>query len=272
MDDKVTWFEMNRTNAGSPCVTAYVENRPVYTHFIKNLADLIAWCTNFPNAKTILVADTKKNIPNVPDYDKTSLPTIIPFARQFPCGMKTQGRYAGGFPKGAIVHFTAGADDAEGTQRYCAQKGYTLLMIANDGTILQSHPLDSWGYHCGNKFAETHIGIEIVNAGKLEKQPNGKFKTWFGELLDESQVRYFPKTNGQVEGYYEKYTDEQIASLVKLLKFLATASNGYFQFSEVIGHDESCFICGDFGRKNDPGGALPWSMDEFRNKLARGEL
>jgi N-acetyl-anhydromuramyl-L-alanine amidase AmpD len=197
-------------------------------------------------------------------------PLLIPFAIQMNIGMKTQGKYPKNFPEGLIVHFTAGRSKAYDTMKYCSEMGYTLLSIDKNGELLQASPLDSWGYHCGNKFHKTCIGVEICCAGKLKKQADGSFLSWFGTKIPAENVRYLPKTFQQEEGFYEVYTHQQELTLIKLIKWLHEAGNGIFSYDRVLGHDECCYLSGQPRRKNDPGGSLSMPMIEFR-KMLKGE-
>lgn len=205
--------------------------------------------------------------PPTPPTPPTSLPTKIPFATQFDCKMKVQGKYPRKFPEGLIVHYTAGLGTARGTNEYCAGQGYTLMTIGKDGELVQSSPLDSWGYHCGNGFQDTCLGIEITCAGRLEKKADGKFWSWFDTEIPKENVRHIDDTDEQINGYYEKYTPEQEATLIKLCLWLRDNGKGIFKLENVIGHDESCSRTGDRGRKSDPGGSLSSLMPAFRTKL-----
>lgn len=271
-DNSVTWIELNRTNSGMPMATAYAGAQPMYSHYVTTVKELAKWAENFPNCGNLLVADTSKNIPDKPDFNSenpTQKLTKIPFAKQFACGMKVQGKYPKGYPEGLIVHFTAGRSDPESTNEYCAGKGYTLISMGKAGDIVQSSPLDSWGYHCGTSHQETCIGVEIENAGRLTKHADGTYWSWFGTEIPEENVRWIADTEKQIEGYYEKYTDEQEESLIHLCEWLFENGNGIFSFDNVLGHDEACSIEGMRGRKNDCGGALSMLMPEFRALLKK---
>lgn len=267
---KVTWFEMNRTNSGTPAVTAYAENEPAYTHYCTTISDLKEWCDNFPNAAMITVADTTKNIPKCPDYSENLFSGIIPFAKELTLKntMKTQGQYRKGFPEGMIVHFTAGSGNGRDVSEYIASQGYATLVIDEEGQLFQSFNAKYWGYHCGTYHQETHIGVEIINGGRLHKNSDGKFYTWFEKEIPESNVRYFKGGSEQIEGYYQKYTEKQEDTLIKLCHYLYDNGKGVFKMENVIGHDEAC--CRSprgKGAKNDPGGSLSLSMPDFRSLI-----
>jgi hypothetical protein len=65
---EVTWFELNRKNDGRPAITAYNAGTPIFTRILKGKSDLIEFLNLFPNASSVLVAETdKKVIPQCPD-------------------------------------------------------------------------------------------------------------------------------------------------------------------------------------------------------------
>ena len=165
--------------------------------------------------------------------------------------MKTHGEYSTGYPKGAVVHFTAGRSengltDAKGIIDYGIQMGFAYLAIAKDGQVVQAHPINEWGYHAGESkwkglfgsVSDDLIGIEICNAGKVEKIDSNKFKTWFGTYLDASQVRYVTESDyGCPTGYYQKYTIEQENALINLLVWLKkNDKTGSFKIDYILGH------------------------------------
>jgi N-acetyl-anhydromuramyl-L-alanine amidase AmpD len=194
--------------------------------------------------------------------------------------MRERGTYPKGYPQGAVVHFTAGRDNAPGTLDDGISNGYTYLCINKAGQMYQAHPISKWGYHAGESawkvglkpligaVSDDLIGIEICNAGRVEKQADGRFKTWFGTYIEADQVRYSEGRENQLKGYYEKYTPEQEKALIEALLWLKAQAPDVFDFDCVLGHDE---VAGPLGigywRKNDPGAALSMTMSEFRALL-----
>jgi hypothetical protein len=195
--------------------------------------------------------------------------------------MKTQGEFPKGFPEGAIVHFTAGRFDkglqsAIDTIEYGASQGFAYWAIAIDGTVVRGHDIRKWGYHAGvsersplgKSVSKRLLGIEICCAGKVTRNGDGTFSTWYGtkfpntsDKIRHTDGKRYPEEEA---GYYHKYTVEQEAALVNLLMQLREDSNGIFSFDNVFGHDE---VAMPRGRKNDPGGALSVGMPEFRKFL-----
>lgn len=92
-----------------------------------------------------------------------------------------------------------------------------------DGKILRAIDDEYFGWHIGRGGAyiikEQSISIEICSAGGLKKK-DGKWYTWFGEVVDKSQVCVLSK---KFRGYqaFQKYTPEQLKSLEALLKYLS---------------------------------------------------
>ena len=190
--------------------------------------------------------------------------------------MKTRGTYPDGYPRGAIVHFTAGRDQTEAQARNTVsngrETGYAFFVIGPEGEVYQAFPLDRWGYHAGESnwpglgsgVSSRLVGIEVCNAGKLDANR----KSWFGVTYPASATRTVGEDYGCPAGIYRKYTPEQEVALFQLLLWLKANNPAVFHFAYVLGHHE---VAGKRGlgwwRKNDPGGALSMTMDKFREEL-----
>ncbi|HEY5895502.1 MAG TPA: N-acetylmuramoyl-L-alanine amidase [Chthoniobacterales bacterium] len=214
-----------------------------------------------------------------------------PKAKQNVSGrMKTRGRYAGGFPRGAIVHFTAGGPNAVNTVEGGIGNGYCFFVIAPNGDVFQNFDLDEWGYHAGKSayprlgsgVSQFLVGVEVCNAGKLRQLDENTFRPWFNDPeyyrknreavprgvpnpardYQRDLVRFVERKDNCEAGWYLRYSTEQEKSLEELLLWLKREEPDIFQFDFVLGHDEV-----SPGRKNDPGGALSRTMPEFRARL-----
>ncbi len=92
-----------------------------------------------------------------------------------------------------------------------------------DGKILQAIPTGGYGWHLGkngSQYMHSHsIGVEVCNFGQLTNN-----KTYAGTNVVEEQI---VKLSKPFRGYSEwhKYSDEQIKSIEKLIKFLAERDN-----------------------------------------------
>ncbi len=199
--------------------------------------------------------------------------------------MKTLGRYAQGYPRGAVVHFTAGRDDPRNDIRHAQKNGYCYFVIGPDGTVHQNFPLDRWGSHAGASYwpilgqgvSQHLVGIEICNAGKLEDLGNNHYRPWYNEAkhlaksgrqpdpaadFPADRVRMVTRKHNRQAGHYLKFSEMQEAALHTLLRWLQGNHPTVFSFDLVLGHDEV-----SPGRKSDPGGALSLTMPELRERL-----
>jgi N-acetyl-anhydromuramyl-L-alanine amidase AmpD len=234
----------------------------------------------FP-ADGVADADVLKALPDLlPPIKRGSKTLWIPFARRHP-EIPTKWTYKDNYPRGAVVHFTAGKDNPEGTVIYLGRVGYPCLVMGQDGVIYQAFPLNRGGCHSGTKHHDYSVGIEIVSAGRCKPVTiNGKrkFAAWFhcdesgnviypDQCFPESEMRYVERKGSCREGWYQKYTPAQEDSLIKLLLWLKSQAPDVFSFDDVKGHDECCDEGGRPGAKNDPGGALSMTMPEFRELL-----
>ena len=210
----------------------------------------------------------------------------IPFPTQAGERMKTRGAYSKGWPKGAVVHYTAGSDkvgSAMSTIKGGVKDGYTYLCIDADGNLIQAHPVSQWGYHAGQSawkgyvggLNDEAIGIEICSPGLLTHK-NGKYYAWYDKKfvnpIPENQRRYVTeKEHGCPTGWYKKFSAQQEATLFKVLQWLkANDPSNVFKYENVVGHHECAGLKGlGFWRKSDPGGCLSLSLDELRGKLIK---
>ena len=211
-----------------------------------------------------------------------STSSLIPFASQ-PLGlaMKTAGVYAGGWPKGAVVHYTAGNPKSGlGTLQGGVKDGYAYLVIQEDGQLLQAHPVSRHGAHAGvSKWTgyngglnDEAIGIEVCSFGLLTKQKDGTFKAWTGAIIPASQVRYVTEADhGCPTGYYQKFSLAQEDTLLKTLKWLRdNGPAGVFKTENIVGHHECAGLKGlGYWRKSDPGGSLSVPMEQIRYMLKK---
>lgn len=99
-----------------------------------------------------------------------------------------------------------------------------------DGQIVQGFSSKKWAYHLGLRESTFHnfnlpyksldklsIGIEICSWGQLTYK-NSKFYTWTGKVLDDTEVI---ELGSPFRGfkYFHNYTDNQIDSVEKLLRY-----------------------------------------------------
>lgn len=277
-DLKVTWYEFYRLETAGKITTGLVGWTGDKAKFAMDGIDSVDFDKiMLENGRhNILVAPANKPWPGrisppvePPKPDKPTTPADpalwIPGADTSIKSTNMQGNYRKGFPEGAIIHFTAGNDNPTGTAKYLADK-FPCLVMGRAGEIIQMFPLSKWAYHSGTEEHEYCVGIEICASGRVEKV-NGGFKTWYDRILPSERVRWVDDNENIQAGYYDKYSAEQEAALIKLLLWLKAQAPNLFDFDKVIGHDEACDRHGQHGRKNDPGGALSMTMPAFRKLL-----
>jgi N-acetylmuramoyl-L-alanine amidase len=148
------------------------------------------------------------------------------------------------------------------------------IVLDYDGTITQLIPFNRKANHAGPStwdgvdFFNSHaIGIEIVNAGFVEKLSNGSFRrrvtnTHF-KIYPASENNRIMKANHKHKFWIDKenknwfvYPDAQLKSLYKVCKLLFDT----YQLVNAVGHDDI-----SPARKPDPGPAFPW--DEFKTTV-----
>jgi N-acetylmuramoyl-L-alanine amidase len=169
--------------------------------------------------------------------------------------------FAPGMQDTIIMHYTAGDTAIGAVEHLCNPSAEVSahLVVSEAGEVYQLVPFNKIAWHAGKSYWQGReslnrysIGIEIDNAGKLEKI-NSKFYSWFGREYHEEQV--FVSTSGE---YWHKFSANQLDVVEKLVDILLE----HYEISEILGHDE---VAPD--RKIDPGPAFP--MKRFRSKLLK---
>jgi N-acetylmuramoyl-L-alanine amidase len=155
-------------------------------------------------------------------------------------------------PKDLIIHYTA--CDLPTTLATFLKAGGTSAHVAidRDGSIHQLVPFNRQAFHAGfsiwdenSLFNGRAVGIELINFG------------WdVGALNVAETVNMKHKHKFVMKTRWQKYTPEQLASLLQVTKLLLSA----YELQRILGHDDI-----SAGRKQDPGPAFSW--DDFRTKL-----
>lgn len=177
---------------------------------------------------------------------------------------KTSGTFKEGLPDTIVIHYTAGPSlsSCVNTFKDPSVKASAHVVIDLDGSITQLIPFNKIGWHAGesswldrtdlNRYS---IGIEIVNAGRLERT-GGIWRSWFGKKYEEEDVLRAKHRNENHEDWWHTYTENQITSVYELCRYLMQA----YGIEYILGHEEI-----SPGRKSDPGPAFP--MDKLRDRL-----
>ncbi|MFM9908182.1 MAG: N-acetylmuramoyl-L-alanine amidase [Chitinophagaceae bacterium] len=174
------------------------------------------------------------------------------------------GLFATGFPKYLVMHYTA-ATTAQSAISWFANKkakASAHLLIARDGSITQFAPFNSITWHAGesqwsglvglNKYS---IGIELVNAGRLQKTQTNWICSVDKKIIPANEVMIAKHKNENAESAWQTYTDIQLQVSIEVASLLLKT----YALTDIVGHEDIAPF-----RKSDPGPAFP--MGSFRSK------
>jgi N-acetylmuramoyl-L-alanine amidase len=181
---------------------------------------------------------------------------------------KRGGTFASGLPDTIVIHYTAGpsALSAINTLKDSDVPASAHIVVDTDGSITQLVPFNQIAWHAGKSawmgrtgLNNYSIGIEIVNAGKLERNGN-VWRSWFGKAYPEEEVVQAVHRNESDLTWWHCFTEKQIEAVFELCK--AIMKNYDIRF--ILGHEEI-----SPGRKVDPGPAFP--LDKLRDRLLHND-
>ncbi len=167
-------------------------------------------------------------------------------------------------PDTIVIHYTAGPSATSAIREMMnrERKVSAHLVVDLDGSITQLVPFNRIAWHAGksrhkdrvnlNRFS---IGIEIVNAGRLDKT-GSTYTSWFGRKYPEEEVFIGIHRNEDFLTAWHRYTEEQITVTGDLCELLVS----HYNISFILGHEEI-----SPGRKIDPGPAFP--LDKLRDRI-----
>lgn len=163
------------------------------------------------------------------------------------------------FPDSIIIHYTASTDLETTCKHLCKNNipASAHLVIDRDGkSIRQLVPFNKIAWHAGESeyqgrelYNKYSIGIEIINAGKLESK-NGKYYTWYNEEIPANEV--YENENG----LWHRYHGGEIQTVYQVVQVICEK----YAIREILGHSEIAP-----GRKEDPGDAFP--LEELRRDM-----
>ena len=169
-------------------------------------------------------------------------------------------------PQYLVMHYTAGRSvkSAVNTLTNRRVSASAHLVIGRDGSVVQLADFTKVTWHAGrsswqglsglNKYS---IGIELDNAGKLEKSQDGSWHAWYGDIIEDAQVLEAPHKNYPSIPYgWQLYTPEQLLVTLEISELLVNEYN----LKDIVGHDDIAPR-----RKTDPGPAFP--MESFRSRI-----
>lgn len=180
----------------------------------------------------------------------------------------TSGKFAKGLPDTIIIHYTAGASASSSVRTLTNPnvKASAHLVVGKKGEIIQLAKFDTIAWHAGKSsydertgFNKYSIGIEIDNAGALEKREDGGFYSWFNKKYPESEVVHATHRNETTPRYWHAYTEKQIETVFAICRLLKEK----YAIQYILGHEEIAPK-----RKIDPGPAFP--LERLRNNILSG--
>ncbi len=155
-------------------------------------------------------------------------------------------------PSYLIMHYTANTSFRNTVKWFSKRRAKVSshLVIGRDGKICQMVPFNRIAWHAGeSKWGELEslnrhsIGIELINAGKLERQDDN-WLSWEGKLIPDREVDILLHKNESTATGWHKYSKKQISMSIKV----ACALHEEYTFRGILGHDD---IAPE--RKIDPG-------------------
>lgn len=182
-----------------------------------------------------------------------------------PCEFRNSPNQSGEIlPRFVVIHYTAGGS-AEGSVSWLTNsqaKASAHLVIARDGSITQLVGFNRKAWHAGasnwaglSGLNSHSIGIELDNAGRLTRHPDG-WVSWFGKVYPDAGGAEAVHKHETVASGWHRYTEDQLRVAAETCACLVE----HYDLEDVIGHDDIAPK-----RKSDPGPLFP--MDSFRARV-----
>jgi len=168
-------------------------------------------------------------------------------------------------PRYLVMHYTAGSSSTASINWLTnpQAKASAHIVIGREGDITQLVPFNVISWHAGrsawqglSSMNRYSIGIEMDNAGVLQRTADGEWVAWFGDTYGDDEVIEAVHKNESQMRAWQLYTPEQLYAALEVAAVLVE----HYNLQDVIGHDDIAP-----GRKSDPGPAFP--MTTFRSRL-----
>lgn len=164
-----------------------------------------------------------------------------------------------------VLHYTAGTtlDGAVSWFKNPEAKASAHFVIDRNGSVIQLVELNKCAWHAGksawgniqglNRYS---IGIELVNAGKLQRRADGKWVNWANTVIPDDQVSEAKHKNEATHAGWHIYPESQLNTAIRVAQCL----NSLHSFEDILGHDDIAPQ-----RKTDPGPLFP--LNSFRSTV-----
>ena len=166
------------------------------------------------------------------------------------------GSMSEGLPDTIVIHYTGGRSlDSSVRWLTNTEAGASAhIVIGKEGKIVQLAPFNLKTWHAGvsrwknrESMNNYSIGIELDNAGLLEKRASGYY-TYFDLEINKKQVVLATHKNESTEKPWEAFPLKQLDTVEDICRILKK----HYPIKEIVGHDD---VAPD--RKIDPGPAFP---------------
>lgn len=167
-------------------------------------------------------------------------------------------------PRYLVMHYTAGSSARESIDWLVnkAARASAHLVVDRNGEITQLVPFNRVAWHAGPSSWEGlvglnrhSIGIELDNAGRLERKGNG-WQAWFGKTYPDKEVMEAVHKHEEEPAGWHVYPTEQLEAALEAALTIVRK----YDLLDVVGHEDI-----SPGRKTDPGPAFP--MGSFRARI-----
>ncbi len=177
-------------------------------------------------------------------------------------------------PRYLVIHYTASLNIESCVRWFLAPaaRASSHVIVGRDGRTIQMVPFNRGAWHAGvsrwravDNLNAHAFGLELVNAGALERMPGGEWVDWRGRGLPDQEVRVARHKHEAVDRGWHEFPSLQIERALAI----ARALHEHYGFEEVLGHDDIAP-----GRKVDPGPAFPMArfagdvLDAARRRAA----
>jgi N-acetylmuramoyl-L-alanine amidase len=183
-------------------------------------------------------------------------------------------------PPFMLMHFTAGRSRETTVEHFKNPKARASshLVIGRDGSVTQCVPFTRVAWHAGvstwtvysppttdiplpptiyDGLNHHSLGIELSNAGPLERALDGTYRTYWGQKIPPSDVIVATHKNETRERGWHRFPRVQLETTLEILEALFHA---YENLKDLLGHDDVAPK-----RKIDPGPAFP--LERFRARF-----
>src|SRR5690606_5910438 len=136
------------------------------------------------------------------------------------------------FPSYLVLHYTAGRSLDGSVAHFMrrAARASAHLVVGRDGRVVQMVPFSRAAWHAarsawkGLRGLNQHsIGIEMDNAGRLNRGADGAYRACFQAVYPAADVVTARHRNEQAEAYWHAYTHTQVEVVLDIAKVLVRA-------------------------------------------------